>query len=102
MRPVIIQAAPTRVTSRSRAGMSDSDVMFVLDRATTARPGGPVVLRDLTWTVRAGETWAVVGPVASGKTTLADVILGRLRLQSGTVAWPFLDRIGAGFPSDVI
>src|SRR5207244_1339790 len=69
---------------------------------TAVRPGGPAVLRDLSWTVRAGETWAVVGPVGSGKTTLAEVILGRVRLQSGTIAWPFLKRTGAAFPSDVI
>jgi molybdate transport system ATP-binding protein len=88
-------------------GMSESDRWVVLDRATVARPGGPVVLRDFSWTIRDGETWAVVGPVGSGKTTLAELLLGRLRLESGAIAWPFLDRVRASgrkvaFPSDAI
>src|SRR5262249_46576108 len=82
--------------------MSNPDVTFAIDRATVSHPGGAAVLRDLSWTVRRGETWALVGPVGSGKTTLAEVMLGRLRLESGTIAWPFLERVGAAFPSDVI
>src|SRR5262245_5862252 len=82
--------------------MADADALFVLDHATASRPGGAAVLCDLSWTVRRGETWAVVGPVGSGKTTLADVTLGRLRLESGTIAWPFLEQVGAAFPTDVI
>jgi molybdate transport system ATP-binding protein len=83
------------------------DRLVVFERATVARPGGAVALRDLTWTARAGETWAVVGPVGSGKTTLAETILGRHHLSAGTVAWPFLDRLRAagrsvGWPSEVI
>ena len=81
--------------------------LVFLDNATVVRPGGPVVFRDLSWTAREGETWAVVGPVGSGKTTLAEVLLGKLRPESGVVGWPFLDRLRAGgravsWPSDVI
>ena len=70
--------------------------------------GGPeVVLRGLSWTVRAGEAWAVVGPVGSGKTTLAEVLLGRHRLEAGTLSWPLLDRLRAAgrriaWASDVV
>ncbi len=71
------------------------------ERATFTRPGdGEVLFRDLTWTFRAGETWAVVGPVGSGKTTFSQVLLGRYPLRSGTAAWPIVRR--AAFPSDVI
>jgi molybdate transport system ATP-binding protein len=85
----------------------DSDRLVDFENATVARAGGEVALRDLNWTVREGETWAVVGPVGSGKTTLAEVILGKHRLQSGTVRWPLLDRLRASgrsiaWPSDVI
>jgi molybdate transport system ATP-binding protein len=38
--------------------------------------GDRVVLRDLNWTVRRGENWAVVGPNGSGKTTLLGLITG--------------------------
>jgi molybdate transport system ATP-binding protein len=34
------------------------------------------VFADLSWTVRAGEHWAVCGPNGSGKTTLLSLIVG--------------------------
>src|SRR5262249_33097508 len=61
--------------------------LIVLQFATVSRPGGPP-LRDLTWALYEGETWAVVGPVGSGKTTLAEALLGRLPLAAGTIDWP--------------
>jgi ABC-type multidrug transport system fused ATPase/permease subunit len=42
-------------------------------------------LRDVTLTVSAGYTVALVGPSGAGKSTLADVILGVLRPDSGEV-----------------
>jgi molybdate transport system ATP-binding protein len=79
----------------------------ILDNATAVRLGGEVALHDLSWALREGETWAVVGPVGSGKTTLAEVIRGRHRIQTGTIGWPFLDAVRASgrpvsWPSDVI
>jgi molybdate transport system ATP-binding protein len=66
-----------------------------------------VAFRGLSWTVREGQTWAVVGPVGSGKTTLAEVVLGRHRVELGDVGWPLVDRLRAAgravaWPSDVI
>jgi molybdate transport system ATP-binding protein len=85
--------------------MSQPVVEF--DRVTVARPGGPVVLRDLSWTVREGETWAVVGPIGSGKTTLAETLTGRLHPSAGSVRWPLLDCLraagrAANYPSEVV
>src|SRR5689334_9345613 len=82
-------------------------VVFRADRATVTRPTGEVVFEDLSWTIRDGETWAVVGPVGSGKTALSDVLLGRSRTLAGAVEWPLLDRLRAagravGWPSEVI
>jgi molybdate transport system ATP-binding protein len=37
---------------------------------------GRAILWDISWTVRAGERWAVVGPNGSGKTTLLSLIAG--------------------------
>jgi molybdate transport system ATP-binding protein len=81
--------------------------LFFLENATAVRPGGETALRDLTWTVHEGETWSVVGPVASGKTSLANVLLGRCRIDHGVIGWPLLDRLRAAgrtvaWPSDVI
>src|SRR5439155_18854445 len=46
-------------------------------------------------------------PTGSGKTTLAEALLGRLRLDGGTIAWPLLERLRAsgralGWPAEVI
>jgi len=38
--------------------------------------GGKLVLRDLDWTIRRGENWAVLGPNGAGKTTLVGLLLG--------------------------
>jgi molybdate transport system ATP-binding protein len=38
--------------------------------------GGRPILRDVSWTVRAGERWAVLGPNGSGKTTLLSLVCG--------------------------
>lgn len=38
--------------------------------------GGNPILRDITWTVRKGEKWALLGPNGSGKTTLLSFLTG--------------------------
>jgi iron complex transport system ATP-binding protein len=42
--------------------------------------GGTSLLDDVSWTVRAGERWALLGPNGSGKTTLLKVV--------GSTLWP--------------
>jgi iron complex transport system ATP-binding protein len=44
------------------------------------------LLSDISWTVRAGEHWAVLGPNGAGKTTLLAAVTGRLPPISGTIA----------------
>jgi len=84
-----------------------SDTLFRLDRATVVRPTGETVFEDLSWTVRDGENWAIVGPVGSGKTSLTEVLLGTLRVASGTAEWPLVERLRAAgraiaWPSQVV
>ena len=45
-------------------------------RNVTVRYGKTVILTNVNWTVRAGESWALLGPNGSGKTTLLSLILG--------------------------
>jgi molybdate transport system ATP-binding protein len=45
-------------------------------RKVTVRYGSATILSNITWTVRAGESWALLGPNGSGKTTLLSLILG--------------------------
>ena len=68
---------------------------------------GRVVLSNLNWSFREGEACAVVGPTGCGKTTFAEVLLGRHSLTEGSVHWPLLDRLRAAgrridYPSQVI
>jgi molybdate transport system ATP-binding protein len=96
------------VRTRGQRSTPDATPVIVsFTDATFSRRGADILFRDLTWTVREGETWAVVGPVGAGKTTLAEVLLGHHRLDAGTVAWPLLERLrGAGravtFPAEVL
>ncbi len=86
---------------------ANHDCLVFFDNVTAVRPGGQPALSDVSWTIRADETWTIVGPVGSGKTTLAEMILGRYRIQSGTAGWPFLDTLRArgraiAWPAEVI
>lgn len=49
---------------------------------------GGLVLRDVSFTVEAGERVAVLGPNGGGKTTLFRVLLGQLEPAAGTVERP--------------
>jgi molybdate transport system ATP-binding protein len=81
---------------------SSTSPLIKLDNVTAVRAGGEIAVRDLTWTVADGETWAIVGAVGSGKTSLAEVLIGRHRVTSGTIAWPLFDRLRVGWPGDAI
>jgi molybdate transport system ATP-binding protein len=45
-------------------------------RNVSVRYGPAIILNNINWTVRAGESWALLGPNGSGKTTLLSLILG--------------------------
>ena len=106
---------PFRAKSRTRwnASLPDSRARkrpipeLARLRNATVRYGDTVILRNVNWTVRAGESWALLGPNGSGKTTLLSLILGdnpqvytndvavfgRLR-GSGESVWDIKQHIG--------
>ncbi len=45
-----------------------------------------MLLRDITWTVREDERWAIVGPNGAGKTPLLQVVAGLLAPTEGRAA----------------
>lgn len=51
------------------------------------RRGGQVTLEDISLSLHAGETLAVVGESGAGKSSLIAAILGLLKPASGTIAW---------------
>lgn len=55
--------------------------------------GGLTVLRDLSFSVEAGERRAIIGPNGAGKTTLFNIISGFISADSGQL-WFFGSEIG--------
>jgi iron complex transport system ATP-binding protein len=51
----------------------------------TVRRGDATLLRDVSWTVRSDERWAVLGANGAGKTTLLQVAGGTIRPDGGRV-----------------
>lgn len=78
-------ADSTLATRSSSLDERDSTVP-VLDVSTACKGyGGRSILRDITFTMRAGERVALLGPSGSGKTTLLNCIGGVDRPDSGEV-----------------
>jgi iron complex transport system ATP-binding protein len=48
------------------------------------RRGSSMLLRDVSWTVRADERWVVIGPNGAGKTTLLQVTAAQLYPSEGS------------------
>jgi len=55
------------------------------EHVTLSYDRGQPVLDDASFTVKAGETLAIVGPSGSGKSTIADLLLRLLDPDAGTV-----------------
>jgi len=59
-----------------------------VDKLTFRYPGTDQdVIRDLTFTIEAGDRVAIIGPNGIGKTTLMRCLAGELHAQSGTIGW---------------
>jgi molybdate transport system ATP-binding protein len=81
--------------------------LFSFADATIVRPTGDTVLAGLNWTVADDETWAIVGPTASGKSSLLEAIVGNLRVVAGSLGWPLIDRLRAAgrvvnWPAEIV
>jgi ABC-type multidrug transport system fused ATPase/permease subunit len=62
------------------------DQEFVLDEGTFRYPTrDEPALENVTFAIRSGESFGIVGPTGSGKSTLLDVLLGMLEPESGTL-----------------
>ena len=58
---------------------------FDVENIVLARQGGEPILRGINFQLRPGETMALIGPSAAGKTSLARVLAGAWRPTGGRV-----------------
>lgn len=61
-------------TRNARAGFGSRELVRL--RNATVRYGKTPILRNLNWVVKAGESWALLGPNGCGKSTLLSLING--------------------------
>lgn len=87
-----LQAALARVPPARAQWLRDAvlptpipsgETLATLDGADCAPAFGPVVLRDVSLSLRAGEVLAILGPNGAGKSTLAACLSGLLPPRAG-------------------
>lgn len=78
----MLASEPPVEREASPVAQGDSPWLFRISNAALYRDYRPV-LRDVDWTVRRGEHWAVVGANGSGKSTLLSMIHGDLHPALG-------------------
>lgn len=64
--------------------MLEQTPLISLNELTVRRSGVPI-LRDLTFQLKSGECWCVVGPTGSGKTTFLQTLAGQFAAPPGTL-----------------
>lgn len=73
--PVSLPSLPRPIPAPAMGSLIETDLLVEMRNVHVAF-GGVKILDRLTWSVRRGEKWAVVGPNGSGKTTLLSLISG--------------------------
>ncbi|HXP63668.1 MAG TPA: ATP-binding cassette domain-containing protein, partial [Dongiaceae bacterium] len=105
-------SAALRARGAPKSGAAAAgDCELVRLRDVTLRYGQSTILEGIDWTVRAGESWALLGPNGSGKTALLSLILGDnpqayanevvvfgRRRGTGESIWEIKRRIGSVSP----
>ena len=66
-------------------GVSEERVLQVLNLSKSF--GGVQALRDVSFEIKAGEVFGIIGPNGSGKTTLINCITGFVKADSGKVLY---------------
>jgi peptide/nickel transport system ATP-binding protein len=83
-----VPSAMPRLAPAAPAAVSSATVPVLEARGLEASyggKGGPPVLRDIGFSLRAGEVLGVIGESGSGKSTLARVLTGLLPASAGSV-----------------
>ncbi len=78
-------ASADAVVGGPRVQLPPGPCSIEFEHVSFAYPGGELVLKDLTFTIQAGEKIALVGENGSGKTTLIKLLLGLYRPTEGRI-----------------
>lgn len=77
----------TLITEKITSGFKDFQASVIVDSATYTYPDAPnPALSDVSLQIPEGTSVALVGSTGAGKSTLADIILGVIEPDSGSVA----------------
>ena len=74
-------------TSREMLRVENLNKHFSISAGLFSRPLTLTALKDVSFTVREGETLGIVGESGSGKSTLGRCILQLMRPDEGRVVW---------------
>lgn len=69
--------------------INNKPILFI--EHATVRYLDKILFPQLTFSIREGEQWAVIGKSGSGKTALLQTILGKYNIVDGAVRYPFYD-----------
>lgn len=79
----IVDAADVKELPEIRGEVTFSHVSFTYDKGT---PAETKVLEDVSFTVKPGETIALVGPTGAGKTTIVNLISRFYDIEEGVIS----------------
>jgi molybdate transport system ATP-binding protein len=51
---------------------------------------GKTVFKNINWTLKADEHWAIIGQTGSGKSSFMDMVLGDMDIENGQILYPFI------------
>jgi molybdate transport system ATP-binding protein len=89
-------AIPAKSDDRQRHVTAASSQILVSMQNVTIKYGDTTVLDNVSWTMRTGENWAILGPNGCGKTTLLNLITGDNPQAYANEIYLFGKRRGSG------